>query len=260
MMLYLPYLDKRFLVLPNEYAIEFKTNEKYKYSCRNNFENIFLKILNSSRKFSDFRQYILSFDNSCEWEYSYETLYKTNEDKLIKILTEKENKLNKINFCENLEKYYNKLNNEKCSMSEINIDLISNLNFKLKINNLNIIYTLLLYFKEFIVISGGKCLNLNVETIFSNEILINFLGKQILKKIQNHIYKYNWFLDRIENLCDYLNINFSSRETTNIDMKIFAKKYKTLYNSNLRKDYICFEKFKETAKLIIVRMMKEYEK
>jgi len=257
MMLYLPNIVESNICLDNEYFIKFNDGNIFDYKCRKNFKKIYPKILYSSRKFDDFCNYVLNANDFEEWIYSYKGLKRKDNIIINNLLQRKEETLKN-----NYSKYFNFIENFKNDLNYTilnNIKTVSDLNKIIKINNLKIIYTMLLIMKEFIVLKNGYCINLDINKIKNNKILKKYINKELLNDFFKYSYKYIWFVDRIENLCIILNINFSSRELSKLDIKRFIKKYNNFYKSNFKSDYDVFRKILSVSKKIL-RSIEKYEK
>lgn len=255
MMLYLPEIsDKKYNIKSNKYSIKFKDGNVYKYNCRNNYETIYPKILNTSRVIKDFFNYLINGGYDKEYLYSYEGVFKKDKKRINKILKIKDNMLifNEYQFYENIKKYEKSIEFDDLN----NVNTVSDINIILKMTNMNYIYNMLLFLKEFIVLKRGKCFNLNINRVIKNKTLKKYISKDELNNLYNFIYKYMFFLDRVENIFIELKINFSSREKSNIDLKEFEKAYKNYYNCDFKKDYLVFNDFIKSVKGIIRRIMK----
>ena len=256
MMIYLKETIKEDNTIYSEKSnIIFSNNYKYHYSYRNNYKDVFFKLKNSSRSFSSFKNYILSYMGTNEWEYSFKMLNHKNKNQLVDLLNTKDLLISEELFFSNLEKYYDKylIQEEKFS----DIKTVDNFNKLIKINNLKSIYMLLLCLKQFIIIKKGKCLGLNIKKIFKNKTLKKYIDKKDLKQLNYYIYNYIWFLDKVENLCNKLNINFSSREHSSFNIEKFKRSYYKIYKVTFDADYEVYNKFKLYSKKISERMMNE---
>ena len=178
-----------------------------------------------------------------------------NKNQLVDLLNTKDLLISEELFFSNLEKYYDKylIQEEKFS----DIKTVDNFNKLIKINNLKSIYMLLLCLKQFIIIKKGKCLGLNIKKIFKNKTLKKYIDKKDLKQLNYYIYNYIWFLDKVENLCNKLNINFSSREHSSFNIEKFKRSYYKIYKVTFDADYEVYNKFKLYSKKISERMMNE---
>lgn len=257
MMLYLPEIsDKKYNIKSNKYSIKFKDGNVYKYNCRNNYENVYPKILNTSRMIKDFFNYLINGGFDKEYLYSYEGVFKNDKKIINKILNIKDSILifNQDIFYDCIKNYEKKIKFDDLK----NIKTVSDLNIILKMNNMNYIYSMILFLKEFIVLNRGKCFNLNINRVIKNRTLKKYITKYELNNLYNCIYEYMYFLDRIENLFIKLNINFSSREKSNLDIKELEKSYENYYKSDLKKDYLVYKDFIKNVRNII-RRIKKYE-
>lgn len=257
MMIYLPDIENTELNLSNNYSIRFNDGNKFNYVCRNNFEKVYAKLINSSRNYKDFCDYIINFKGMEEWVYSYKGL-NIRSDKLIRELLDKKDynlKKHPNNYFDFIKNFINKL--KFVSLSDIKT--VSVLNKNLKVNNLNKVYNMLLILKEFIVLKNGKCENIDIYKIRNNKILKEYINIKYLEEFFKYLYKYLFFVDRLEELFFKININFSSREYSGINIKKLKEEYFKYYNSDFRKDYEIYKNFLNISKKIL-REVQKYER
>lgn len=236
-MIYLPMYEKtEYKIKTRNHMIKTETDNFY-FKCRNNYEQVYPKILNSSRSFDDFKKYIFDKGYSKEWVYSYKGINIKGVIKIRRLLKIKDELLkeNKHILSSLINELIEKLENYNYNISSVS--KISELNKLVKVKNLNIINQLLLIMKEFIVVKNGINLYLNYDQILDNIIIKKYFIKKEIKYFQEVITRYRWFVDRIENMFLIYKMNFSSREHIQIDMEDIFNKYNKLYNSNMLNHY-----------------------
>ena len=115
---------------------------------------------------------------------------------------------------------------------------ISDLNKKLKVENLHFIYQSLSILRRLLIYSRLEIKNLTLDLfeLCDNDYLIKKLGKDNIEKYKSSILQYLWFLSRIEKLCIKFNYNFSSRSVNEINKFDLINQYEELFNSNIEKD------------------------
>ncbi len=255
MMLYVPYEDDyNEIDYSNESSILFSAGNMINYKYRENYESVFHKLIYSSRKISVFSNYINSFHNKNEWEYSFCPLLDDNYCEVLNVLRKKMSTVNYLSIISNIKDIVN------VKYSPLCFETISEFNKLIKVNNLGYIYKFIFILNMYLVIN---CLeykkdDLNVCDVLENNYLIDKFGLDFVD-LKNSIYKYIWFVDRVENLSSKLKLNFSSRENLSYSKEKFCGEYKEFYLSDLDSDYKVFENVIIKCREILERINNEYK-
>lgn len=233
-MLYYPlYENKKYFISGNKHKI-ICSNNTFNFFCRNNYNDIYPLILNSSRNPNDLYYWILKQEHNDENQYSFQGLNfkgKVFINKLTynKSLQQTRNSLKKL-----INKTYNDIQNVSTLERYM---LISDLNKIIKIYNFHIINNFLLCLKEYIYLKKGRCNNLDFYKIMHHKIIRQEITTKRLDELEYLLTEYRFIIDRLENLFVELDINFSSRENRKIDIQHINKNYKKRYHSDFIDDY-----------------------
>lgn len=246
-MLYLPMkMNRNRLYDTKNCYIIFYNQQMLKYNCRLNFNELMYKIIHSPRSFSSFKHYINKNTSSLlcyEWTYSFEVLYNNYFTKSIhKMIMSNDKKVllqdkNGTDFKIIVENIIDEIQEENIKTLKNKIK-ISDLNKKLKVENLHFIYQSLSILRRLLIYSRLEIKNLTLDLfeLCDNDYLIKKLGKDNIEKYKSSILQYLWFLSRIEKLCIKFNYNFSSRSVNEINKFDLINQYEELFNSNIEKD------------------------
>jgi hypothetical protein len=217
-------------------SIIFPNGQKLNYSCRPNFDKVMVKIINSSREFSDFAEYIANHsqtDECEEWCYSFDELQKNyNNFDVNKVIEINDRKVTSSNhfipdYNQLIESLLIKISNY--SFEFTNYTSMSEINLNLKVANLGYAYSSLALIRRFLVYNGMKFKNLDFFEICNNQHLSDVVGNEDINNYQNNILRYLWQISRIEKMFKSNGYNFSSRsnEILHIDeiMHLYFKEY-----------------------------------
>lgn len=233
-MLYYPLCEnKKYEITGNKHII-ICPNNTFNFCCRDNYNSIYPLILNSSRDPKDLYRWILGEKHNDENQYSFQGL---NFKGRIFVSNLTHNKslqhtigsLKKL-ICQTCDDIKNVTKLEKYM-------LISDLNKNIKIHNFHIINNFLLCLKEYICLKKGRCYSLDFYKIIHHKIIKKEISIEELNELERLLTKYRFIIDRLENLFMELNINFSSREDSKIDMGIVNELYKKKYGNTFINDY-----------------------
>lgn len=155
-------------------SVIFPNGERLNYICRPNFDQVMVKIVNSSREFSDFAEYIDDHFQTyeCEeWCYSFHELQKNcnNFDikEVIEIGDRKVTSSNRFitDYNQLIESLLLKISNY--SFEFTNYTQMSEINLNLKVANLGYAYRSLALIRRFLVYNG---INLNNKYLDSYSV------------------------------------------------------------------------------------------
>lgn len=233
MMIYLPTIsgEKRVAYDTNQCFIRFENGNILNYNCKKNFEAVMNKIILSSREFDDFKAYIQknSTSNMCEeWCYSFEELEKNVDDDIYDLIRQNDEKI--ISNPSFLLDFKLLINNLIKRIELYNFEYIETLNMKdinmkLKVENLGLIYNFLALIRRYLVYNNQNIKKLDLFELLNNDKLKKTIGDYESKELMNAIIKYLMQLSRMEYLFKKNNHNFSSRSDEVISKSYIDEKY-----------------------------------
>ena len=139
---------------------------------------------------------------------------------------------------------------------------ISKLNKECKVRMLGFIYNSLALVRRCLVINGVDMGVFDIPKLLENEAFKKYINQDLIDKLKNIIYYYNWNLARLEEFMTDSGYNFSSREPSSISKKVLNEGYKKMYGTEfyiLQKDVILqvkeilliiLNKFKDEVKYV----------
>ncbi len=216
----------------NHYKIVFLDGKVLDYYSRNYFEGDMIKIQNAPNSFADFRKYILKHCNSeeCfEWAYSFRYIISNYFDNdLNEMVKEADNKIKKVKninlkTLKLIDKMIKDIQEYSFDFDEISI---SKLNKECKVRMLGFIYNSLALVRRCLVINGVDMGVFDIPKLLENEAFKKYINQDLIDKLKNIIYYYNWNLARLEEFMTDSGYNFSSREPSSISKKVLNEGYK----------------------------------
>lgn len=229
----------------NHYKIVFLDGKVLNYYSRNYFENDMTKIQNAPSSFEDFKKYILKHCNSeeCfEWAYSFRYIISNypnyNLDEVVKVADNKIKKIKNIHLktLKLIDKMIKDIQEYNFDFDEISI---SKLNQECKVRILGFMYNSLALVRRCLVINGFDMGIFDIPKLLESVALKNYINQDLIDKLKDILYYYNWNLARLENFMMDNGYNFSSREPSSISKDILNKEYKKMYGTDfysLQKD------------------------
>lgn len=220
-------------------SIIFPNGQKLNYSCRPNFDKVMVKIVNSSRDFSDFAEYIGNHsqtDECEEWCYSFDEIQKNcnnlDVNKVIEINDRKVASSNHFisDYNQLIESLLVEISNY--SFEFTNYTPMSEINLNLKVANLGYVYRSLALIRRFLVYNGMKFKNLDFFEICNAPYLLDVVGNKDVNNYQNNILRYLWQISRIEKMFKSSGYNFSSRSNDILSIDELIHLYFQEYNNN----------------------------
>ena len=139
---------------------------------------------------------------------------------------------------------------------------ISCLNKECKVRMLSFMYNSLALVRRCLVINGFDMGVFDIPKLLESEALKKYINQDLIDKLKDTLYYYNWNLARLEEFMIENGYNFSSREPSSISKKVLDEGYKKMYNTDfysLQKDailqvkeilLIILNKFKDEVKYV----------
>ena len=231
----------------NHYKVIFLDGQVLDYYSRNYFEGDMTKIQNAPNSFEDFRKYILKHCNSheCyEWAYSFRYItsnypaYDLNE-----VVKDADNKIKKVKnihlkTVELIDKMIKDIQEYSFDFDEI---LISKLNKECKVRMLGFMYNSLALIRRCLVINGFDMGVFDIPKLLESRALKKYINQDVIDKLKDTLYYYNWNLARLEEFMADNGYNFSSREPSSISKKVLDEGYQKMYGTDfylLQKDAV----------------------
>lgn len=231
----------------NHYKVIFLDGQVLDYYSRNYFEGDMTKIQNAPNSFEDFRKYILKHCNSheCyEWAYSFRYItsnypaYDLNE-----VVKDADNKIKKVKnihlkTVELIDKMIKDIQEYSFDFDEI---LISKLNKECKVRMLGFMYNSLALIRRCLVINGFDMGVFDIPELLESFALKKYINQDVIDKLKDTLYYYNWNLARLEEFMTGNGYNFSSREPSSISKKVLDEGYQKMYGTDfylLQKDAV----------------------
>ena len=117
--------------------------------------------------------------------------------------------------------------------------LISKLNKECKVRMLGFMYNSLALIRRCLVINGFDMGVFDIPKLLESVALKKYINQDVIDKLKDTLYYYNWNLARLEEFMTGNGYNFSSREPSSISKDILNKEYKKMYGTDfysLQKD------------------------
>ncbi len=217
---------------PDEkHYIEFANHDRLGFITRPHYENVYPQIYNSTRSYQDFVRYLNNTTFDHEWLISFLGLNMQSKKQLRKTIKNLYKHLSWPNFRQNVRQFLQKLTN---NTDIFTLNTVSKLNNILKVQNMDLINTYLLFCSEYQYLQNKKI------------HLIDY--RKLSKSFKVNVFQYLFFLERVEYLCLKENINFSSRNHDTLNMLEFTQKYENYYHNSLAQDYEILNTIKTNMK------------
>ena len=136
--------------------------------------------------------------------------------------------------------------------------LISKLNKECKVRMLGFMYNSLALIRRGLVINGFDMGFFDISKLLESRALKKYINQDVIDKLKDTLYYYNWNLARLEEFMTGNGYNFSSREPSSISKKALDEGYQKMYGTDfylLQKD--AFLQVKEILLIILNKFRDE---
>ncbi len=222
----------------NHYKVVFLDGKVLNYYSRNYFEGDMTKIQNAPNSFEDFRKYILNHCNGeeCfEWAYSFRYIASNYPDyNLDEVVNDADNKIKRVRniyvkTLELIDKMIKDIQEYSFDFDEISI---AKLNKDCKVRMLGFMYNSLALVRRCLVINGFDMGVFDIPKLLESEALKKYINQDMIDKLKDVLYYYNWNLARLEEFMIENGYNFSSREPSSISKKVLDDGYQKMYGTD----------------------------